>query len=95
MVDIPVHRPDDHLLIVSKQGPQFVPEESERIAEIWIRAFNYMPQDSVFILQAHPSVVSPDFLPALKGLLEFISRQGVEKKTLGEVTDLQLKENVW
>ncbi|OGO23649.1 MAG: hypothetical protein A2144_01475 [Chloroflexi bacterium RBG_16_50_9] len=88
LVELPVTGPPDWHFISNERGPRYSPTRAHRIAEIWLDIVRDMKQrqNQLFVVQAHPAIVSPHYITAidlfLKGLVE---GDGVEIKLLGDV----------
>lgn len=88
LVELPVTEPDDWQFIVSKKGPRYSPSRAHRIADIWLDILQDMKQkeNQLFVVQAHPYIVSPSYTEAIDIFLGLLSNDNkVELKLLGDV----------
>ena len=86
VVELPITNPDDWYLISNQKGPLYKPEECEEIGKIWLEIFRLMQRSkNLFVIQAHPGRMSPDYLDGLKYFLESTKDFNVTFKRLDEV----------
>lgn len=89
VLEIPVLGISDYTLIDSPKGPKYVPSESEKIGEIWLECFKQLKgSGGVFVLQAHPGRVSPEYTMSLDYFIENALKHGAVFKTLSSITSL-------
>lgn len=73
----------DYTLIGDPRGPQFCPEDSEKIGKIWMECLRTMNQGGggVMTLQIHPGRMSPRYLDSLDYFITNALRSGAEFST--------------
>lgn len=90
LVELPITGPGDWQLILSKKGPRYSPGQAHRIAEIWLDIVRDMKRkggQQLFVVQAHPYIVSPSYTEAIDIFLESVSNDDkVELRLLEDVT---------
>jgi len=96
LVELPLTGPDDWHLILSKKGPRYSPGQARRIADIWLDIVQDMKRRSnrLYVIQAHPYIMSPLYNEAIDVFLESVSNDNkVELKLLGDVARSFLSQN--
>lgn len=96
LVELPVTGPEDWTLILSERGPRYSPDQTHRIAQIWLDIVQDMKKrrNQVFVVQAHPYIISPLYVKAIDVFLESICNDNeVELKSLGDVARSFLSQN--
>jgi peptidoglycan/xylan/chitin deacetylase (PgdA/CDA1 family) len=87
VMEIPVLGISDYTLIDSLKGPKYTPNESEKIGEIWLECFKQLKTSGgVFVLQAHPGRLSPEYIISLDYFIKNALKHGTVFKTLSSIT---------
>lgn len=88
VLEISVLGISDYTLIDSPKGPKYAPSESEKIGEIWLECFKQLKRSGgVFVLQAHPGRVSPEYIMCLDYFIENALKHGAVFKTLNSISN--------
>lgn len=88
LLELPVTGPSDWHFISFEKGPRYLPTQAHRIAEIWLDIIRDMEQreNQLFVVQAHPAIMSPLYVDAIDIFLKALSNDNrVETKLLGDV----------